>query len=208
MEGPPVGEIRLMEQGRVGPLWLGVKQYKLTEVPAVYLVNMTGSMCDEVLPCTPPVTRVTWSDLPTSAGLMVGQDAIRARARIATLSGGLAPGEADRVLDGFWQLQARRNLYVMRSYAIRINPDGIFYHRFSLPTQATEGKYRITTYFLAGDRVLGAAENELFLRQSGFVAWLSRLAERQASTYGLFTVFIAVTAGWLAGAIFKRGGGH
>lgn len=208
MEGPPAGEVRLMEQGRVGPIWMGVRQYRLTGVPAVYLVNVTGPLCDGSPTCRPPVAPAAWSDLPTSAGPLLGLDAIRARARVATVSGGLAAGEAERVLDGFWQLQARRDLYLMRSYAIRMNPDGVFYHRFALATQAPEGKYRITTYFLAGDRVLGTAENELFLRKSGFVAWLSRLAERQAFTYGVFTVLIALTAGWVAGGIFKRGGGH
>ncbi|MFI5340070.1 MAG: TIGR02186 family protein [Candidatus Methylomirabilales bacterium] len=208
MEGPPAGEVRLMEQGRVGPIWMGVRQYRLTGVPALYLVNVTGPLCDGSLMCANAVTRAAWDALPNLAEPLLGLDAIRARARVATVSGGLAAGEAERVLDGFWQLQARRDLYVMRGYAIRMNPDGVFYHRFMLPTQAPEGKYRITTYFLAGDRILGTAENELFLRKSGFVAWLSRLAERQAFSYGVFTVLIAVTAGWLAGAVFKRGGGH
>jgi putative transmembrane protein Alph_Pro_TM len=208
MEGPPADEVRLMEQGRVGPFWLGVRQYKVTGVPAVYLVNVAGPLCDESLTCAHPVTHAVWNDLPTSAGLMLGQDAIRARAHVVALSGSLAPGEAERVLGDYWQLQARRDLYMMRSYAIRINPDGVFYHRFALPIQAPEGKYRITTYFFAGDRLLGAAENELFLRKSGFVAWLSRLAEREAFSYGVFTVLIALTAGWLAGTVFKRGGGH
>jgi hypothetical protein len=208
MEGPPADEVRLMEQGRVGPFWLGVRQYRLTAVPGVYLVNASDSLCDGSVTCARPVALAARNDLPTSAGLMVGRDAIRARAHVAALSGSLAPGEAERVLDGFWQLQARRDLYVIRGYAIRMNPDGVFYHRFALPTQAPEGKYRITTYFLAGDRMLGTAENQLFLRKSGLLAWLSRLAERQAFTYGLFTVLIALTAGWLAGTIFKRGGGH
>ncbi len=207
MEGPPAGEVRLMEQGRVGPFWLGVKQYRLTGIPAAYLVNMSGPFCQGLLTCTNPLISTGWNNDP-SAGIVVGQDAIRTRVQVASLSGDLAPGEAERVLDGFWHLQARRDLYVVRSYAIRINPDGVFYHRFALPTQAPEGKYRITTYFLAGNRILGAAENELFLRKSGFLAWLSRLAEREAFEYGVFTVLIAVTAGWLAGAVFRRGGSH
>ncbi len=208
MEGPPAGEVRLMEQGRVGPFWLGVRQYRLAGVPGVYLVNGSGPLYGDLPTSTIPMQSAGWTASPASAGFLVGPEAIRARAHITSLSGDLTPEEAGRVLDGYWQLQARRALYVMRSYAIRIGRDGVFYHRFALPTQAPEGRYRITTRFLAGDRLFGTAENELFLRKTGSVAWLSRLAERQAFTYGVFTVLIALTAGWLAGTIFRRGGGH
>ncbi len=208
MEGPPADEVRLMEQGRVGLFWLGVRQYRLARVPAVYLVNGSGPLCGELPTCASPLRPAAWTASTASPEFLVGPEAIRARARVTSLSGALTAGEADRVLNGYWQLQARRDLYVMRPYAIRVGWDGVFYHRFTLTTQAPEGRYRITTYFFAGNRLLGTADNELFLRKTGFVAWLSRLAERQALTYGVFTVVIALTAGWIAGAVFRRGGGH
>jgi hypothetical protein len=208
MEGPSAGGVRLMEKGRVALFWLGVRQYRLTGIPGVYLVNGSATACNGSSPCPPSVARAAWDRSVTSANLTVGPEAIRARANLEPLSGDLAPGEADRILDGYWRLQSARGLYETRHNAIRISRDGTFYHFFAIPTQAPEGKYRITTYFLAEDRLLGFAENELFVRQSGFVAWLSRLAERQAFVYGASAVLIAVTAGWLAGAIFKRGGGH
>ena len=208
MEGPSAGAVRLMEKGRVALFWLGVRQYRLTGVPGVYLANASGAACSVSPPCPPSVARVAWDRSAAAANLAVGPEAIRARANLESLSGDLAPGEADRILDGYWRLQSGRGLYETRHNAIRISRDGSFYHFFAIPTQAPEGKYRITTYFLAEDRLLGVAENELFVRKSGFVAWLSRLAERQALAYGASAVLIAVTAGWLAGVIFRRGGGH
>jgi hypothetical protein len=208
MEGPPAGEVRLMEQGRAGPFWLGVRQYRLAGVPGVYLVNGSGPVCGDLRTCFIPLQPAERTPVFASPGLLLGPEAIRARAHLTSLSGDLTPEEARQVLDGYWQLQARRDLYVMRSYAIRIGQDGVFYHRFTLPTQAPEGRYRITTRFLAGDRLFGTAEDELFLHKTGVVAWLSRLAERQALAYGGFTLLIALTAGWLAGTIFRRGGGH
>ncbi|HXZ44649.1 MAG TPA: TIGR02186 family protein [archaeon] len=208
MEGPPVGQVRLTEKGRVGLFWLGVRQYKLAELPGVYLVNACDSPCDGHSARMRLVDLAAWNPSSASAGILVGSEAVRARARVQSLSGDPVPGEAQRILEGYWRLQADQGLYAIQPDAIRINREGAFYHTFALPTQAPEGKYRIVTYFLAGDRVLGTAENVLFVRKSGFMAWLTRLAERQALSYGVFTVLIAVTAGWLAGAIFKRGGGH
>ena len=79
---------------------------------------------------------------------------------------------------------------------------------FRLPTEAPEGKYQITTHFMKNGTLVAVARNDLFVRQSGLINWLSRLAERHAMTYGAFTVAIALAAGFLAGAIFKRGGKH
>ncbi len=208
MEGPSAGAVRLMEKGRVAIFWPGVRQYRLTRVPAVYLVNVSCPVCNMRLPCHHPVDFALWNSALAPAGYMVGPDAFRAWAHLEPLSGELPSGEADRVLEGYWELQARRHLFAIRPNAIRVNADGVFYHRFALPAQAPEGKYRITTYFLAGHHLLGTAQNELFVRSSGFVAWLSRLADRQAFAYGVLTVLIAVTAGWVAGAVFKRGGRH
>ena len=208
MEGPSAGEVRLMEEGRVVLFWLGVRQYKLTGVPGIYLINTSGPACSDGSDCTGLVQRAAWEPNSTSARLLFGLESIRDRAHVESLSGPLAPGEAERVVEGYWQLQARRDLYAIRNTGIQISHDGVFYHRFSLPTQAPEGKYRILTYFFGRDRLLGTAENQLFVRKSGFVAWLTRLAERQAITYGILTVGIALAAGWLAGTIFKRGGGH
>jgi uncharacterized protein (TIGR02186 family) len=208
MEGPVSGPVRLMEKGRVALFWLGIRQYKLTGVPGVYLVNATPPTCNGRSPCPRPTESAAWTRSLASAGFTLGPEAIRPRARLESLSGDLAPGEVERILEGYWRLQASRGLYETHPNAIRISRDGTFYHSFAIPTEAPEGKYRITTYFLAGDRLIGKAENDLFVRKSGFVAWLSRMAERQAPLYGVSAVLIAVSTGWLAGAIFRRSGGH
>jgi hypothetical protein len=208
MEGPSAGTVRLMEKGRVGPFWLGVRQYKLTGAPAVYLVNACSQSCGGLVDRAPKPELAAWNPSLASYGLRVGLDVIRAGSQLESLSGTLAQGEAERVLDGYWRLQADRGLYSVRPNAIRISRDGAFYHTFALPPEASEGKYRISSYFFAKDRLLGTAENVLFVRKSGFMAWLTRLAERQALTYGTLTLGIALGAGWLAGTIFKRRGGH
>jgi Putative transmembrane protein (Alph_Pro_TM) len=208
MEGPSPGPIRLMEKGRVGPFWLGVHQYSLTRAPGYYWVDLHCAACNGLLHCEHGADLDRLNRALASHGVAVGPSAVRSRARIERLSGTLAQVEAVRVLDGFWGLESRRGLYGIRENAIRVSADRAFYHVFVLPTQAPEGKYHITTYFLAGDRLVGTAENDLFVSKSGLVGWLSRLAKRSGLTYGLFTIAIAIGAGWLAGTLFRRGGGH
>jgi hypothetical protein len=206
MEGPPMDGVRLMEKGRVALFWLGVRQYRLSGVPGVYLVNVGCPTCNGLAECAHAGVLESCNRLLLPRGIVVGPEGIAARARVSSLSGPLRPGEVERVVQGFWALQTKRSLYDVRTNAIRLNAQGAFYHSFSLPAGAPDGKYQVTTYFLGGDRLLGTKTNEVFVRKTGMVESLSRLADRRPVVYGALTVFIAVAAGWLAGTMFKRGG--
>jgi len=208
MEGPAASALRLLQKGRVALFWLGVRQYRLGGVPGLYLVNANCPLCNRPSGCTHAPAESDWNRILAPAGITAGRSALRAAAELECMSGTLAPGEVDTVLDGFWELQARRGLFAVHASAVRLGTTGAYYHRFDLPAQAPDGRYLIATYFLSQDGVIAIERNELFVRKSGLIATLSQLAERRAATYGAVTVLIALAAGWLAGALFKRGGGH
>jgi hypothetical protein len=208
MEGPSSGPVRLMKQGRVVAFWMGVRQYQLSHAPGLYLVNLHSPSCNGFDPCSAETALEPLNERLSESGHAIGKKGIAARAVVEGLSGELEPGERDEVVDGYWKLQERRELYGVSGNAIRIGPDGMLYHVFRLPPEAPEGKYRITTHFLREGSLVAVARNDLFVRQSGLVYWLSRLAERHAFTYGALTVAIALGAGLLAGSLFRRGAKH
>ncbi len=206
MEGPPIGSVRLLEKGRVALFWLGVRQYRLEGVPGVYLVNVSCPSCKGLAACRHAGVLEACNRLLLPQGVVVGPDGIAARARVESLSGPLRRGEAERVVQGFWALQTERKLYGLHTNAIRLDAQGAFYHTFSLPACAPDGRYRVTTYFLGEDRLLGVENNDVFVRKTGMVESLSRMAARRPAVYGALTVLVALAAGWLAGTLFKRGG--
>ncbi|HLA79937.1 MAG TPA: TIGR02186 family protein [Vicinamibacteria bacterium] len=208
MEGPPAGFVRLMRKGRLVVFWMGVRQYKLAHLPELYLVDLHCPLCNGMGECPHQAEMAALSKALKDAGLAIGPEAIASRARLEVLGGHAEPGEAETVAKGYWQLQESRGVYGLRGNAIRISPDRLLYHVFNLGTKAPEGKYRISTYFLRGRTLVAMTRNDLFVRQSGLVSWLSRLAERHALVYGAFTVLIALSAGLLAGVVFKRGAKH
>ena len=206
IEGPPAGTIRLMEKGRVALFWLGVRQYGLGQVPGLYLINVSCPVCNGLQSCRHAGLLEACNRLLAPLDLAAGSPEIAARARLSSLSGPLRKGEAERVLEGFWTLEESRGLYGVRTNAIRLSPQGVYYHTFQLPAAAPEGRYRITTSFLSDSEVLGVKTNELFVRQTGIVEWLTRLADRRPVLYGAFTVLVALAAGWTAGTLFGRSG--
>jgi hypothetical protein len=205
---PGSGSTRLMRKGKVVLFWMGVRQYELAHAPGLYLVNLYCPICNGQGVCSHPPNVETLNRAVGTAADPIGPDAIYARTSLVVLGGEPEPDEHARVVDGFWKLQERRGLYGLHPNAIRIAEDGILYHVFDLPTEAPEGKYRILTHFLRDDTLVAVARNDLFVRQSGIIAWLSRLAERHALTYGGFTVAIALLAGFLAGSLFRGGAKH
>lgn len=208
MEGPVGSEVRLLQKGRVALFWLGVRQYRLGGLPSLYLVNANCLQCNRVSDCPHETSGETWNAVLAPLGRPVGREALRARARLESLSGPLGPDETRTVVDGYWDLQAKRGLYTVSGKRVRLGPSGAYYHTFPLSSHAPDGRYRIITCFLSASELLDVRENELFVRKTGLVASLARLAERRPAVYGAVTVLIAIAAGWVAGTLFRRGGGH
>jgi hypothetical protein len=208
MEGPSVGKIRLMRKGRVVFFWMGVRQYELDHAPGLYLVNLHCPLCNGQGTCTHGADLESLNRALGSGMDAIGPEAILARTSLRVLNGEPREGEHAEVVEGFWKLEESHHLYGINENAIRITDEGVLYHVFDLPAEAPEGKYRILTHFLRDGTLVAVARNDLFVRQSGMIAWLSRLAERHALTYGGFTVAIALLAGFLAGSLFRGGAKH
>lgn len=208
LEGPPAGHVRLMKKGRVALFWLGVRQYSLGGVPGLYLVNLSCPICQGLARCRHADDHDILAPLAARLGYPLGPPSISRRGELECLSGPLETGEAERAFQGYWDLQSGRGLFHVAPNAIRLNPQGAYYHRFMLPSQAPDGRYTVTTTFLGESGPIGRDVSNLFVRKSGVVAWMTRLAERHAAVYGAFSIVIAVAAGWLAGVLFRRGGGH
>ncbi|MEW6336994.1 MAG: TIGR02186 family protein [Acidobacteriota bacterium] len=207
LEGPPAGHVRLMKKGRVALFWLGIRQYSLGGVPGLYLVHLSCPICQGLARCR-HADDAALEPLAARVGFPLGPAAINARGELECLSGPLEAGEAERAFQGYWDLQSGRGLYRVTPNAVRLNQRGAYYHRFMLPSQAPEGRYTVTTIFLGAAGTTGTEVSTFFVRASGLVAWMTRLADRHAAAYGVFSIVIAVAAGWLAGVLFRRGGGH
>jgi len=208
VEAPPAGPVRLMREGRVGPFWLGVDQYAVTGVPALYLVSISCPGGNVTRPCPEQDPLARAADVLGKSGIMVGPAEIERRARVTVLGGkGAEEGKQD-LLEGFWMLEESRGLYAVNGNGIFLGPDGKYFYRATVPASAPEATYSITTYFLGQDSMIDAARVELFVCRQGLVAWLARLAERRAYLYGGITVLIALAAGLFVGTVFRRGGHH
>jgi hypothetical protein len=142
-----------------------------------------------------------------TVGAQVGPLEIMNRAHVTRIRGTADAADRQRLLRGYWQMQAADGLFAVRPNSIRVSDDGDFYYTVTLPTEAPEGKYSVTTYFLS-DHGVEVDTAALVVRTSGIISVISRYARKSPVLYGMLTVLVAVGAGWLGGAVLGHPGGR
>lgn len=97
-----------------------------------------------------------------------------------------------------------RNLYYNTLENVIFKGDHLFRADIRFPSNIPTGTYGIDVYFMEEGLVVKTKTKLLTVRKFGFGAWIYDFAHRHALVYGVFAVFIAIIAGWIASLVFKR----
>ena len=80
----------------------------------------------------------------------------------------------------------------------------LFRTEIHFPANVPVGNYTAVIYLIRDNEVISAQTTPLFIRKTGIERRIFEYAHRHAFWYGLFAVLLAITAGGLAGVIFRR----
>jgi len=106
--------------------------------------------------------------------------------------------------EGLVQAKIREGLYAIDEKGVTY-PDGrLFRATLHFPATLPPGRYTVTVLQLRDGRIIDAAVRPLTVTKVGVGAWISELARNNGLIYGLLAIFIAATAGLLAGYAFRR----
>jgi uncharacterized protein (TIGR02186 family) len=106
--------------------------------------------------------------------------------------------------EGLIAAKMREGLYAIDEKGVTY-PDGrLFRATLHIPATLPPGRYTVTVLQLRDGRIIDAAVRPLTVNKVGVGAWISDLARNHGLIYGLLAVFIAATAGLLAGYAFRR----
>jgi len=182
-------------KGQAGPLWMNVKQYRVTGLPRMYKIHSTRPV-NEFLP--PALARE----------LGIGYDTLKDRMVLELIRGEAEPGDRDLVFEGVLRLKTEANLYNVDEKRIQISGGKLFKHSFRFPPAAKEGTYLAESYVIKDGRLLGRGVDQIVIQKTGVEAALTDLAHGQPVLYGILAVVVAIGMGLLVGMLFKKGGGH
>jgi uncharacterized protein (TIGR02186 family) len=186
-----------LEKGHVlGILWMNKKMITFHHIPKTYQVYSPSSITGSEL-----------SDDPKWRNLGIGFSALKKQLT-------LTPEEEDVDLQfrEFLKLKTMEGLYAVHENAITYKNvgEGIksFQCDLTIPCAIPQGSYTVTTFILKDGEILKADNQQLKIKETGLPTIISSLAFNHSVLYGILATLIAIVAGLVMGAFFKKAGAH
>lgn len=101
------------------------------------------------------------------------------------------------------RLREQRGLYTILPGAVRIIENTLFETRIELPANLVEGDYTARIFLIRDRRVLDVFTDRIEVRRAALGRFIYLMAEEQATLYGIASLALALTAGWLASVFFR-----
>lgn len=108
-----------------------------------------------------------------------------------------------------WQEALRRNqqrsgLYGDQVSEVNFLGSRLFRARVALPSNVPTGTYQVEVYLLRDGQVVSAQTTPLIVSRVGLEAEIFDFAHQNAAYYGLIAILVALVAGWLGNAVFRK----
>lgn len=188
VHGPRHDQI-VRRKARVAGIWINRDRLAFDQVPSYYAVASTR-----------PIEQIARPDV--MARLELGVDHLRLRPIDAT---GLDISEIATFQDALIRNKQRHGLYSREPEPVHFLGPRLFRTTLDFPANVPPGIYQVQVFELRDGQVTDAQRSTLVISKIGLEADVYDFAHQQAALYGLLAILVAVTAGWLAGVIFRRG---
>ncbi len=182
----PEQSITVRRKDRVAGIWLNQDSLSYDRVPSLYFVASNRPLA-EIAPAT---------------GL--------ARHRIGVEHILLQPSERDTAeMETAFAAALVRNKQAQGLFShapgqVAFLGGQLFRADISFPANVPTGTYTVTVYLFREGRLVGAQTTPLIVSKIGIGARIYDFAQQQAALHGIAAILMALLAGWLAGAIFRR----
>lgn len=182
----PSQTVTVRRKARVAGIWVNSDAVDVDEAPSFYAVA-TSRPLDQALLDTEDLR---W-------GITIPR-AIRSVGAPATVMD--APAFSEALI----RIRLNNGIYQMNENSIAFFDQTLFKTSITLPANLTEGDYKVSLYLTRNRQVVAYDTTTLLVRKVGLERWLYRLAHDRPLVYGVMSIVIAVVAGWIASAIFRR----
>ena len=101
------------------------------------------------------------------------------------------------------RIRAAEGLYQVLDSEVDMEEQTLFRGQITLPAALTEGDYVARIFITRDGVVVDEYDTEIAVYKAGLERWLFELSRNQPFWYGLMSLAIAISAGWLASAVFR-----
>ena len=189
LEGMPEPVVA-RRKSNVAGLWINTDAFDFESAPSYYAIASTR-----------PIEEIAEEDFLEQHA--IGLDYVRlspaARSVIRA-----DPEEIKGYKQAVVRLKEKDGLYLKADYAVIFIGKSLFRASIALPANVPVGPLTARVYLLREGEVLSTFQSRVRLEREGIELWLYWFAMRHPALYGLFTVMVAIIAGLLASALFRR----
>ena len=101
------------------------------------------------------------------------------------------------------RLRRSAGMYFELIGGVKVTEETLFETRIRLPANLVEGDYRARIFLLRDKAVVDVFESSIEVRKVGLERWIYTMAQERSALYGILSILVALTAGWLASAFFR-----
>lgn len=187
LRGPDV-PIVVRHKSRVAGIWVNTRAVTFQTAPGYYALASTG-----------PLDKI--ADRTWRAVYEIGLDWLH----FSPSEGGNSSAQkiAD-FRDGFVSMREKLGLFSERPGAVELVDNTLFLVRLDLPTRVPVGKYQAEVFLFLNGKFADKTTLNLQVEKSGAERAIYDAAHTSPFTYGMFAVFIALLAGWIASVFLRR----
>ena len=189
VEGVP-GRLVVRHKNNVAGLWLNTSSATFDLVPSYYAMASTR-----------PLEEITNEEFRKLHG--VGFHNLRFTPAVGQQQA-LSTQDLNDFRDAIIHLKEKQGLYVKDEYGVAFIGRSLFRASIELPANVTVGPFETRVYLFREEKLLSKYTVRLNLEREGLERHLHVFAFSYPTLYGLATVAIAVAAGLIASAAFRR----
>lgn len=186
VRGPEI-ETVVRQKQKIGPIWVNANNLSFPAAPGYYAVAASRPL----------------SDIASDAAFAsygIGFDHLPLLAR--TERGLAAPDPEFR--KALFRLQANQDLYRQERDEVTHVGEGLFKTDIRLPANVPVGEFLVETFIFKNGSIVARNRIPLVVDKEGFERAAYDFAHNYPFWYGITAVFVALSAGWLAGVLGKK----
>lgn len=186
VRGPDTTET-VRRKERIAGVWVNTDSVTFANVPAFYSVASSA----EVVDFTTPGLR---------SRLKIGADNLR----LSVVEENVGTDRLAVFESALIRNKTRQGLFPERTGSVAFLGDRLFRTKVSFPANVPIGTYLVEVFVIDDEQVIGAQTTPLVISKIGVGAEIFDFAHNHSALYGIIAIIVAVAAGWLAGAVFRK----
>lgn len=189
LEGQPT-PIVVRKKSNVAGLWKNTSSFAFDRVPSYYAIAATR-----------PIEEI--ADAKVLEENAIGFEHVKIRpkqGRVRTVP----EAELQDYRDAVVRLKQKEGLYIKADYDVTFTGRSLFRATIDLPANIAVGPVEARVFLFREGKLLSQYASRVTIERKGVELWLHGFAHSYPLLYGIFTVAVAVSAGLLASAFFRR----